>query len=61
MFSYLYNFMVEILIKVIFMFNFNILKEIDLNYLNIKKLKKYLVRLKSFIGKPKPDPTNYQT
>ena len=42
MFGYLYDFMVEILIRVIFMFNFNILGEVNLNYLNIKKFKKYL-------------------
>ena len=39
MFSYLYDFMVKILIRVSFMFNFNILGEVNLNYLNIKKLK----------------------
>lgn len=38
MFSYLYDFMVEISIEVIFIFNLNILGEVNLKYLNIKKI-----------------------
>ena len=39
MFNYLYDFIVVMLIRISFMFNFSILREVNLNYLNIKKIK----------------------